>query len=214
MFGESAVLFATRHVTGVPDAPRCTTLTRHRLSRFRSRPHLDRARWHMTPTGSGAEGHRLQFGDDRLRVSAPLNARQRRPRISSAGSMPLPPHHGVSHAWNAFGPLLKRHCLLRVLDEPVRRLALENVRQGIAPEPRFTRAVSVGNPRKGPQAEHEDQERADACTRLLMQCIIGWTSLCRRRVPRSRTRSRARHGSRRWSLGRRPPGSRSPWWRL
>jgi hypothetical protein len=55
-FGARAALFATRHVTGVPDAPRCTPLTRHRLSRFRSRPHRDRARWQMTLTGSGAEG--------------------------------------------------------------------------------------------------------------------------------------------------------------
>jgi len=160
----------------------------------------------MTPTGSGAKGHRLQCGDDSLRVSAPLK-RSAPPasnifrRLTAAA-----PHHGVSHAWNAFEPILKRHCLLRVLDEPGWRLASEPVRRGIAPGPRFPRTVSVGNPREGLQAEHEDQEMADAGTRLLTHCIIGWTALSVADAGRDRGPDHARGmapGDGPWVAGRR-----------
>jgi len=41
---------------------------------------------------------------------------------------------------------------------------------------RFTRAVSVGNPREFLQAE-KDQEMAEACKRLIKNCIICWNYL-------------------------------------
>jgi len=40
-----------------------------------------------------------------------------------------------------------------------------------------TRAVSVGNPREFLQAEKEDQEMAEACKRLIKNCIICWNYL-------------------------------------
>ena len=43
---------------------------------------------------------------------------------------------------------------------------------------RFTRAVSVGNPREFLQAEKEDQEMAEASKRLIKNCIICWNYLC------------------------------------
>jgi TnpA family transposase len=42
---------------------------------------------------------------------------------------------------------------------------------------RFTRAVSVGNPREFLQAEKEEQEMAEACKRLIKNCIICWNYL-------------------------------------
>ena len=45
-----------------------------------------------------------------------------------------------------------------------------------APAP-LTRAVSVGNPREFLQAEKEDQEMAEACKRLIKNCIICWNYL-------------------------------------
>ena len=42
---------------------------------------------------------------------------------------------------------------------------------------RFTRAISVGNPREFLQAEKEDQEMAEACKRLIKNCIICWNYL-------------------------------------
>ncbi len=42
---------------------------------------------------------------------------------------------------------------------------------------RFTRAVAVGNPREFTQAEKEAQEIAEACNRLIKNCIICWNYL-------------------------------------
>src|SRR5262249_24615528 len=42
---------------------------------------------------------------------------------------------------------------------------------------RFTRAVSVGNPREFLQAEKEDQDMEEACKRLIKNCIICWNCL-------------------------------------
>ncbi|WP_458774986.1 Tn3 family transposase [Desulforhopalus sp. 52FAK] len=41
---------------------------------------------------------------------------------------------------------------------------------------RFTRAVSVGNPRGYTQGDKESQEVAETCTRLINNGIICWNS--------------------------------------
>jgi hypothetical protein len=41
----------------------------------------------------------------------------------------------------------------------------------------FTRAVSVGSPQEFLQAEKDDQELAEACKRLIKNCIICWNYL-------------------------------------
>jgi len=66
---------------------------------------------------------------------------------------------------------------LRVIDEPVLRMSIEKVLSGIEHVHAFTRAVSVGNPREFLQAEKEDQEMAEACKRLIKNCIICWNYL-------------------------------------
>ncbi|MBV8173687.1 MAG: Tn3 family transposase [Verrucomicrobia bacterium] len=59
--------------------------------------------------------------------------------------------------------------ILRAIDEPVLRMSIEKVLSGIEHVHAFTRAVSVGNPRKFLQAEKEDQEMAEACKRLIKE---------------------------------------------
>ena len=66
---------------------------------------------------------------------------------------------------------------LRVIDDPVLRQAIEKQLDRIEHMHRFTRAVSVGNPREFLQAEKEDQEMAEACKRLIKNCIICWNYL-------------------------------------
>src|SRR5467141_399533 len=67
--------------------------------------------------------------------------------------------------------------ILRVIDEPVLRMSIEKVLSGIEHVHAFTRAVSVGHPREFLQAEKEDQEMAEACKRLIKNCIICWNYL-------------------------------------
>jgi TnpA family transposase len=52
------------------------------------------------------------------------------------------------------------------------RMTIEKVLHGVEHVHRFTRAVSVGSPREFLQAKKEDQEMAEACKRLIKNCII------------------------------------------
>ena len=79
-------------------------------------------------------------------------------------------------ALKVFGQVPKSLFILQVIDDPVLRQAIEKQLDRIEHVHRFTRAVSVGNPREFLQAEKEDQEMAEACKRL-KNCIICWNYL-------------------------------------
>ena len=64
-----------------------------------------------------------------------------------------------------------------MIDHPLLRQAIEKQMDRIEHVHRFTRAVSVGNPQEFLQAEKEDQEMAEACKRLIKNCIICWNYL-------------------------------------
>ena len=61
---------------------------------------------------------------------------------------------------------------------------------------RFTRAVAVGNPREFTQAEKEAQEIAEACNRLIKNCIIYWRRILwpqtRKKLPRPKQHEQIR----------------------
>src|SRR6266481_7540543 len=85
--------------------------------------------------------------------------------------------HALYRALKAFGQVPKSLFILQVTDDPVLRQAIEKQMDRIEHVHRFTRAVSVGNPREFLQAEKEDQEMAEACKRLIKNCIICWNYL-------------------------------------
>src|SRR4029077_6681970 len=81
---------------------------------------------------------------------------------------------------HVLGPQLAeigRLFILRVIDEPALRMAIERVLNGVEHIHRFTRAVSVGNPREFLQAEKQEQEMAEGGKRLIKNCIICWNYL-------------------------------------
>jgi hypothetical protein len=85
--------------------------------------------------------------------------------------------HALNRALKAFGQIPKSLIILQVIDDPVLRQAIEKQMDRIEHVHRFTRAISVGNPRGFLQAEKEDQEMAEACMRLIKDCIICWNYL-------------------------------------
>jgi hypothetical protein len=94
-----------------------------------------------------------------------------------------------------------------VIDDPVLRQAIEKQMDRIEHVHRFTRAVSVGNPREFLQAEKEDQEMAEACKRLIKNCVSCSNYLyLSQKLERSRIPRAARRFSTRWSTARRLPG--------
>ena len=89
----------------------------------------------------------------------------------------VPGKTALYQALKAFGQVPKSLFILQVIDDPVLRQAIEKQLDRIEHAHRFTRAVSVGNPREFLQAEKEDQEMAEACKRLIKNCIICWNYL-------------------------------------
>ncbi len=77
----------------------------------------------------------------------------------------------------AFGKIIKSTFILRYIDEVELRKAIERQLNKIEHAHRFTRAVSVGNPREFIQAEKQEQEIAEGCKRLIKNCITCWNYL-------------------------------------
>lgn len=176
-FGYSEALFATSNLSGFSFAPRFKNLKRQRLYIFRSRQLLDRSTWKIKPTGYVDEDHVIQFWDDVLRFIATIKLKETTASDIFRRLNSYSKQHGLYQALKAFGQPLKSLFILRVIDEPVLRMSIEKVLHGVEHVHRFTRAVSVGNPREFLQAEKEDQEIAEACKRLIKNCIICWNYL-------------------------------------
>ncbi|MGH9354886.1 MAG: Tn3 family transposase [Terriglobia bacterium] len=89
-----------------------------------------------------------------------------------AGSSPVVPASFFS--LKAFGQIPKSPFILRLIDDPALRQAIEKQMVGIEHAHRFMRAVSLDNPREFMQAEKQDQKMAEARKRLIKNCIICW----------------------------------------
>jgi TnpA family transposase len=85
--------------------------------------------------------------------------------------------HPLYRALKAFGKILKSLFILRYLDKVTLRQAIERQLTKIELAHRFTRAVSVGNPREFLQAEKQEQEIAEGGKRLIKHCIVCWNYL-------------------------------------
>jgi TnpA family transposase len=85
--------------------------------------------------------------------------------------------HALYKTMKAFGQIIKSLFILRYLDEIELRQAIEKQLNKVELSNRFTRAVSVGNPRGYTQGDKESQEVAETCTRLIKNGIICWNYL-------------------------------------
>jgi TnpA family transposase len=119
----------------------------------------------------------IQFWDDILPFIATIKFKETTASDIFRRLNSYSKQHELYHALKAFGQILKSIFILRVIDEPGLRMSIEKVLSGIEHVHAFTRAVSVGNPREFLQAEKEDQEMAEACKRLIKNCIICWNYL-------------------------------------
>ncbi|MBW2582770.1 MAG: Tn3 family transposase, partial [Deltaproteobacteria bacterium] len=80
-------------------------------------------------------------------------------------------------ALKAFGKIIKSIFILRYIDNLELRQMIERQLNKIEQAHRFTRAVSIGNPREFIQAEKQEQEIAEGCKRLIKNSITCWNYL-------------------------------------
>src|SRR5271165_7181814 len=131
----------------------------------------------LSQRGTAMRRASSSFWDDILRFIATIKLKETTASDIFRRLNSYSKQHGLYHALKAFGQILKSIFILRVIDEPVLRVSIEKVLSGIEHVHAFTRAVSGGNPREFLQAEKEGQEMAEACTRLIKNCIICWNYL-------------------------------------
>jgi TnpA family transposase len=176
-FGFSEMVFAVSHLLGFSYAPRFKKLSRQRLYIFKSRKKLDRSSWKIKPAGYADDEIVIQQWDEILRMIATIKLKEVTASDLFRRLNSYSKQHALYRALKAFGQIPKSLFILQVIDDPVLRQAIEKQMDRIEHVHRFTRAVSVGNPREFLEAEKEDQEIAEACKRLIRNCIICWNYL-------------------------------------
>jgi TnpA family transposase len=176
-FGFSELVFGVSHLLGFSYAPRFKNLKRQRLYIFKSRRGLDRSAWKIKPASYIDDELAIQHWDDILRLIATIKLKEVTASDLFRRLNSYSKQHALYQALKAFGQILKSLFILRLIDDPALRQAIEKQLDRIEHAHRFTRAVSVGNPREFLQAEKEEQEMAEACKRLIKNCIICWNYL-------------------------------------
>jgi TnpA family transposase len=176
-FGFSELVFGVSHLLGFSYAPRFKNLKRQRLYISKSRRGVERSSWKIKPTGYVDDESAVQQWDDVLRLIATIKLKEVTASDLFRRLNSYSKQHALYQALKAFGQVPKSLFILRLIDDPALRQAIEKQMDRIEHAHRFTRAVSVGNPREFLQAEKEDQQLAEACKRLIKNCIICWNYL-------------------------------------
>jgi TnpA family transposase len=171
-FGFSELVFAVSHLLGFSYAPRLKNLQRQRLYIFRNRKGVHRSAWKIKPAGYADDEIVIQQWDEILRMIATIKLKEVTASDLFRRLNSYSKQHALYRALKAFGQVPKSLFILQVIDDPVLRQTIEKQMDRIEHVHRFTRAVSVGNPREFLQAVKEDQEMAEACKRLIKNCII------------------------------------------
>jgi TnpA family transposase len=176
-FGFSEMVFAVSHLLGFSYAPRFKNFPRQRLYIFKSHKGSDRSAWKIKPAGYADDEIVIQHWEEILRLIATIKLKEVTASDLFRRLNSYSKQHALYRGLKAFGQVPKSLFILQVIDDPVLRQAIEKQMDRIEHVHRFTRAVSVGNPREFLQAEKEDQEMEEDCKRLIKNCIICWNYL-------------------------------------
>src|SRR5215470_10941062 len=158
-FGFSELVFAVSHLLGFSYAPRFKNLKRQRLYIFKNRKALDRSCWKIKPAGYADDEIVIQQWDEILRLIATIKLKEVTASDLFRRLNSYSKQHALYRALKAFGQVPKSLFIFQVIDDPVLRQAIEKQMDRIEHVHRFTRAVSVGNPRQFLQAEKDTTER-------------------------------------------------------
>lgn len=175
--GYSEAIFAATHLLGFSYAPRIKNLKKQQLYIFKFHKNDDQSDWKITPDNYVAERIIEDNWDDFLRLIVTIKLKETTASDIFRRLNSYSKQHALYKAMKAFGQIIKTLFILRYLDELELRQAIEKQLNKVELANRLTRAVAVGSPREYAQAEKEEQEIAEACNRLIKNCIICWNYL-------------------------------------
>jgi TnpA family transposase len=175
--GYSEAIFGATYLLGFSYAPRIKNLKKQSLYLFRSRKNTDRSDWVIVPDKYINDSLIREHWDDLLRLIATIKLKKTTASDIFRRLNSYSKQHSLYQALKAFGQIIKSLFILRYIDDLELRRAIEKQLNKVELVNKFTRAVAVGNPNEFTQVEKQEQEIAEACNRLIKNCIICWNYL-------------------------------------
>ena len=174
--GYTEAIFGLTHMLGFSFAPRIKGVGKQTLYAFKPR-NQGAEDWAIRPNKTINEAVILENWDDFLRLVTTIKLKENTASDIFRRLNSYSRQHALYQTMKAFGQIIKSLFILRYIDDLTLRQAIEKQLNKVELANRFTRAVAVGNPREYTQTEKEDQEIAEACNRLIKNCIICWNYL-------------------------------------
>lgn len=175
--GYTEAVFGLTHLLGFSFAPRIKRIGKQRLYLFRGHDRSAREGWKIAPDHYVNDTLIRENWDDLLRLVATLKLKENTASDIFRRLNSYSRQHAIYQTLKAFGQIIKSLFILRYVDDVALRQAIEKLLNKVELANKFTRAVAVGNPREFTQTEKEEQEIAEACNRLIKNCIICWNYL-------------------------------------
>ena len=124
-FGFSELAFGVSHLLGFSYAPRFKNLKRQRLYIFKGRKGVDRSAGKIKPAGYADDEVVVEQWDDILRLIATIKLKEVTASDLFRRLNSYSKQHTLYRALKAFGQIPKSLFILRVIDDPVLRQAIE-----------------------------------------------------------------------------------------
>ncbi len=174
--GYTEAVFGLTHLLGFSFAPRIKGIGKQTLYIFKPRNQAAED-WVIRPDKTINEAVIRENWDDLLRLVATIKLKENTASDIFRRLNSYSRQHALYQTLKAFGQIIKSLFILRYTDDLALRQAIEKQLNKVELANRFTRAVAVGNPREFTQTEKEEQEIAEACSRLIKNSIICWNYL-------------------------------------
>lgn len=175
--GYSEVIFGVTHLLGFTFAPRIKHLGEQRLYSFQKRKIYEELGYKILPDAYIDTELIATNWNDILRFITTIKlkyttASQLFKRLNSYSKQ-----HALYRALKEFGKIIKTIFILKYIDDPELRQAIEKQLNKIESSQKFAKAISFGHNQEFIQSEKEEQEIAEGCRRLIKNAIICWNYL-------------------------------------
>ena len=175
--GFSEAIFAVTYLLGFSYAPRIKNLKKQLLYIFKTRRDVDRSKWKISPSGYIDTDLIEKHWDEILRLIVTIKLKEVTASELFRRLNSYSKQHPLYQALKAFGKIIKSISILRYINKVEFRQAIQQQLNKIELAHRFTRAVSVGNPKEFIQAGKQEQEISEGCKRLIKNSIVCWNYL-------------------------------------
>ncbi len=175
--GYSEVIFGVMNLLGFSFAPRIRNLKKQRLYAFRQETRQEALPNTVRPVGYINTALLLEQWDEILRFVATMKVKETTASDLFRRLNSYSKQHALYRALKTFGHIHKSLFILRYLDDLALRQAIEKQLNKSESAHKFTRAISVGNPRELLEADKQEQDMEEGCKRLIKNAIICWNYL-------------------------------------